>query len=148
VSKARSYAWLAWRAIVPHPLRALRRRGTGAERFLRNYAPEGLGPTSAEEREAALAASACISCGLCESGCPLRGAVPSVRSLGLHASFRLYAKSADMLAHAGDALAACSSCTGCEPLCPTGVPVARLVRWFAARAASDAARREAAGQGR
>jgi heterodisulfide reductase subunit C len=144
VSSVRSYAWLAWRAVVSHPLRALRQRGTGQERFLANYASEGLAPTSVEERAGAEAASACITCGLCESGCALRAAIPSIRDLGLHAAFRLYSKSAEMLGRSGDALSACASCTGCEPLCPTGVPIARLVRTFAARAASDAARRDPA----
>jgi heterodisulfide reductase subunit C len=145
VSKVRSYAWLAWRAVVSHPLRGLRRRGTGKERFLGNYAGEGLVPTAAEERAAGEAASACIGCGLCESGCALRGAIPSIRDMGLHGAFRLYSKSAGMLALSGDALAACAACTGCEPLCPTGVPIARLVRAFAARASSDAARRDPGG---
>ena len=149
MSKVRSYAWLAWRAMVSHPLRGLRQRGTGRERFLENYATEGLAPTTAGERTAAEAASACISCGLCESGCALRGAIPSIRDMGLHAAFRLYSKSAEMLARSGDALAACASCTGCEPLCPTGVPVARLVRAFAARGDDfDAARRDPAGSRR
>ena len=133
MSKARSYAWLAWRALVPHPLRGLRRRGTGEERFLANYAAEGLSPTGLEARAVAEAASACISCGLCESGCALRSAVPAVRSLGLHATFRLLAKSDEMRVHGAGALSACASCTGCEPLCPTGVPITRLVRLLAAR---------------
>ncbi len=133
MSKAGSYAWLAWRAVVPHPLRALRRRGTGEERFLANYAAEGLAPTGLEARAAAEAASACISCGLCESGCALRSAVPAIRSLGLPSVFRLLSKSDGMRAHGAEVLAACASCTGCEPLCPTGVPITRLVRLLAAR---------------
>lgn len=142
MSKAGSYGWLAWRAVVPHPLRALARRGTGEERFLENYGPEGLQPTSMEDREAGEQASACISCGLCESGCALRGAIPSFRDLGLHATFRLLSRTDALLAHGRDSLAACSGCTGCEPLCPTGVPITRLVRLFASRAgASDAPRR-------
>ena len=149
MSKVRSYAWLAWRAAVSHPLRGLRQRGTGRERFLQNYAAEGLAPTTEEDRADTEAASACISCGLCESGCALRGAIPSIRDMGVHGAFRLYSKSAEMLARSGGALAACASCTGCEPLCPTGVPIARLVRAFAARSGgSDAARRDPAGPGR
>lgn len=133
MSKVGSYGWLAFRAVGPHPLRALRRRGTGEERFLANYAVEGLAPTALEERAAAEAASACISCGLCESGCSLRGAIPSIRSLGLPSVFRLVSKSDGMVAHGADLLAPCASCTGCEPLCPTGVPITRLVRLFASQ---------------
>ncbi len=142
MSKVRSYAWLAWRAVGPHPLRALRRSGTGEERFLAAYATEGLAPTTPETLADGEAASACISCGLCDSACALRAAIPSVRALGLHAAFRLCGKSDEMLAASGDVLAACAGCTGCETLCPTGVPITRLVRAFAARAAGlDAARR-------
>jgi heterodisulfide reductase subunit C len=142
VSKFRSYAWLTWRAAVSHPLRAIGRRGTGEERFLANYAVERLAPTGDDVRAAAEAASACISCGLCESGCAMRAAIPAVRDLGLHAAFRLFSKSDEMLARSGDALVACTSCTGCETLCPTGVPITRLVRLLAARSADlDAPRR-------
>ena len=143
MSKARSYAWLAWRAVVPHPLRAIRRRGSGEERFLASYGSEGLLPTGPEARAAAEAASACISCGLCDSSCGLRAAIPAIRSLGLHAAFRLCSRSDEMLADSVAALSACAACTGCEPLCPTGVPITRLVRLLAARAtACDAARRD------
>ena len=146
MSKVRSYAWLAWRAVASHPLRAIRRRGTGEERFLASYAAEGLAPTGLEARTAAEAASACISCGLCESGCTLRSAIPAARDLGLHVAFRLLSKSDGMLVHSVDSLAACATCTGCEPLCPTGVPITRLVRLFAARAAGlDAPRRAPSG---
>jgi heterodisulfide reductase subunit C len=149
VSKAGSYGWLAWRAVVPHPLRALARRGTGEERFLANYGSEGLLPASPEHREAGQQASACISCGLCESGCALRGAIPSIRDLGLHAAFRLLSRTDALLAHGRDSLAACAGCTGCEPLCPTGVPITRLVRLLAARAGvSDAPRRAPADERR
>jgi heterodisulfide reductase subunit C len=149
VSKVRSYAWLAWRAAVSHPLRAIGRRGTGEERFLANYAVERLAPTGEDVRSAAEAASACICCGLCESGCTMRAAIPAARSLGLHAAFRLLSKSDEMLALSGDALAACTTCTGCETLCPTGVPITRLVRLLAARSvALDAPRRAPPGEDR
>ncbi len=148
MSKVSSYGWLAWRAAVSHPLRAIRRSGTGEERFLAAYAAEGLVPTTAEDRAAAEAASACIACGLCESRCPLGQAVPAVRDLGLRAVFRLYGKSQEMTAHAAGALAGCAGCTGCEPLCPTGVPITRLVRLLAARAAASDAARQAGGVAR
>jgi heterodisulfide reductase subunit C len=135
MSRARSYAYLTWRAAVSHPLRRLRERGTAEERFRAAYGPEGLEPTSPEAHAAMAAASACISCGLCEAACPLAGVAPSVRDLGLHAAFRLYSKGAPALARAAGALEPCARCTGCEPLCPTGVPISRLVRYFLGRAA-------------
>ncbi len=162
MSKLGSYAWLSWRAVVSHPLRALRRHGTGEERFLSNYAADGVRPTSVEDREVSEAASACIACGICESSCALRTAIPAIRALGLHASFRLHAKSAALVDLGRESLAACVACTGCEPLCPTGVPISRIVRHLAARSAAgavggpsggardlpDAARREPGAAGR
>ncbi|HVP67484.1 MAG TPA: 4Fe-4S dicluster domain-containing protein [Anaeromyxobacteraceae bacterium] len=135
MGRVRSLAYLGYRALLAHPLRRLSRRGSGRERFLASYGAEGLSPTSPEDRAVAEAASACISCGLCEAACPLAGVAPSVRDLGLRAAFRLYSKSVLALAASGDALAPCGACTGCEPLCPTGVPISRLVRHLASRAA-------------
>jgi len=128
-------SYLAWRALGAHPWKRAVRGGTGTQRFLAAYGSEGLDPTTAEDRAAAEAASACISCGLCEVGCPLAAAAPSVRDLGLHAAFRLYSKSAADLPRAAEALAACAGCQGCDPLCPTGVPIGRVVRHLLGRIA-------------
>lgn len=121
-------AYLAWRALVAHPLKLLfRRRGTGLERFRAAYVSEGLVPTRPEDRAAGEAAAACISCGLCETGCALAGATPAVRALGLHAAFRLYGRSSAELPRAATALDACAGCAGCDALCPTRVPISRVV---------------------
>ncbi len=132
----RALAYLGWRALVAHPLkRALRQRGTGLDRFTAAYVTEGLVPTRVEDRAVAEAAAACISCGLCEIGCDLARATPQVRALGLHAALRLYARSSTELPLAREALAACAGCTGCDALCPTGVPIARVVAHLHAAAA-------------
>lgn len=120
--------YLAWRAVFAHPVKLLfRRRGTGLERFRAAYVSEGLVPTRPEDRAAAEAAAACISCGLCDTGCDLAGATPAVRALGLHAAFRLYGRSSVELPLAADALDACAGCAGCETLCPTRVPISKVI---------------------
>lgn len=130
-------AYLAWRALVAHPLkRLLRHRGTGLERFRAAYVAEGLVPTRPEDAAVARAAAACISCGLCEAGCPLAGATPAVRALGLSAALRLYSRSLEDLPLAREALEACAGCAGCEALCPAGVPIARVVTHLRQRAAT------------
>ncbi|MFO0581865.1 MAG: 4Fe-4S dicluster domain-containing protein [Anaeromyxobacter sp.] len=144
MARPAALAYLAWRALVAHPLKKLfQHRGTGEARFLAHYAgAEGLHPTSAADREAAQAAAACISCGLCEAGCALAAADPSVRALGLHAAFRLYSRNLADLPAAKDALDACAGCAGCDALCPTQVPIARVVttlRAMASRATGPAA---------
>lgn len=142
-TRAGALSYLAWRALVAHPLRRLfRRRGTGLERFQAAYVAEGLGPTTPEDRAIGEAAAACVACGLCELGCDLAGAAPAVRALGLHAAFRLYSRSGADLPLAAAALAACEACAACEGLCPTGVPISRIVRQLRAKslAAAVAAR--------
>ncbi len=134
-----AFAWLGWRALVAHPLRRLVQRGSGESRFARNYESEGLVRTRAEDRAVGQAAAACIGCGLCETGCDL-AASPPVRSLGLHAAFRLYSRSSVDLPHAVEALEACARCAGCEALCPTGVPIGRVVGALLARARELGAR--------
>jgi heterodisulfide reductase subunit C len=135
----RALAYLGWRALVAHPLKRLfRQRGTGLERFSDAYVSEGLVPTSPEDRAVGVAAAACIACGLCEAGCDPPGAAPAVRALGLHAAFRLYSRNAAELPLAREALEACAGCAGCEALCPTGVPISRIVRHLRARASTAA----------
>jgi heterodisulfide reductase subunit C len=135
-TRFQALSYLGYRALLAHPLKRLRQRGSGLERFVQNYESEGLYPTSTEDLDIGEAASACISCGLCETGCDLAAAAPSVRDLGLHATFRLYSKSTTEMHHAAVALAACASCEGCDPLCPTGVPITRIVRYFLTKIAN------------
>ncbi len=138
-SRLRALSYLAYRALLAHPVKRVRQRGTGLQRFLASYGPDGLWPTRPEDRAMGEAASACIGCGLCEIGCELATAVPPVRSLGLHAAFRLYGRSSAELPHAREALQACAACQGCEPACPMGVPISRVVRHVLGRASEAVA---------
>jgi succinate dehydrogenase/fumarate reductase-like Fe-S protein len=137
-SRFSALSYLAYRALVAHPVKRLRQTGTGLERFLANYAGEGLVPTRPEDRALGEEASACIACGLCEPACDLARAVPALRAMGLHAAFRLYGRSSAELPLARAALEACAACSACEGVCPTGVPIARVVRGLLARASSGA----------
>jgi ferredoxin len=128
VARPGALAYLAWRALVAHPLKRLFRwRGSGLDRFRAAYVAEGLVPADPGRRAAAEAAAACIACGLCETGCELSGASPAVRALGLHAAFRLYSRTTRDLALAADALERCAGCAGCEALCPARVPISRVL---------------------
>jgi len=140
MARPAAIAYLGWRALVAHPLKRLfRQHGTGLDRFRAAYAVEGLVPTRPEDRAIGEAASACIACGLCEVGCDLAAATPAVRALGLHAAFRLYSRSFADLPLAAEALEACAGCAGCDALCPTRVPISRVVAHL--RAAANRARR-------
>jgi succinate dehydrogenase/fumarate reductase-like Fe-S protein len=130
VASLRALAYLGHRALLAHPLSRLSRRGSGLARFQANYPAEGLLPTPPEERAVRAAASACVGCGLCEPHCAVAGG-PEVRALGLQAVFRLYTRSAEDLRRARSALQQCAGCAGCAAACPTGVPIARILRHLA-----------------
>ncbi len=137
-------AYLAWRAIFAHPLKRLfKQHGSAIDRFHAAYVAEGLVPTRPEDRAAGEEAAACIACGLCETGCSLAEASAPVRALGLHAAFRLYSRSMADLPFAREALEACARCEGCDALCPTGVPISRVVAHLRAEAARAEADRPA-----
>ncbi len=137
--------YLAWRAVLVEPLKRLFQRGAGFDRFQAIFAEDRLAPTSAVDREVSLLASRCTGCGLCEACCHLAATAPSLRALGLPAAFRLVGRTGGDLAGARDLLDACQACAGCKAVCPTGVPIGRVVGHLAARSA--AARKGAAGQG-
>jgi heterodisulfide reductase subunit C len=136
-SRFRALSYLAYRALLAHPFKRLRAEGSGLERFLKNYAGEGLVPTRPADRAVGEAASACIDCGLCASACDLAGAAPEVRALGLPAVFRLLGRSSAELVHARAALEACAACGACDPICPTGVPISDVVRHTLERLAAS-----------
>ena len=138
-SRFRALSYLAYRALLAHPLKRVRQRGDGLDRFLASYGGSGLVPTDPDDRAIGEAASACIGCGLCEVRCELAPAVPTVRALGLHAAFRLYGKSSAELPYAREALQACVACEGCEQDCPTGVPISRIVRYLLSRVGAPGA---------
>jgi succinate dehydrogenase/fumarate reductase-like Fe-S protein len=126
--------YLGWRAVFVEPVKRLFQRGAGIDRFLSAFAADRLAPTSLADREVSVLASRCIGCGLCEPGCRLAGASPAVRALGLPAAFRLVGRAGGDLAGARDLLAACQGCAGCRALCPTGVPIGRVLARLAERA--------------
>jgi succinate dehydrogenase/fumarate reductase-like Fe-S protein len=130
--------YLAWRAILVEPVKRLFQRGTGLERFQAAFAADRLAPTSVADREVAGLAARCIGCGLCEPGCQLVAASPALRALGLPAAFRLVGRTGGDLVAARELLAACRACSGCEPLCPTGVPIRRVLDRLSERAESAA----------
>jgi heterodisulfide reductase subunit C len=127
--------YLGWRAVLVQPFKRLLQRGSGLARFEANFAADRLSITSLVDREMAFEASRCIGCGLCEPGCRLAGASPALRALGLPAAFRLVGRTGGDLVTASELLSACASCAGCASLCPTGVPIGRVINHLIQRGA-------------
>jgi succinate dehydrogenase/fumarate reductase-like Fe-S protein len=129
--------YLGWRAVLVEPVKRLFQRGAGIDRFRAAFADDRLAPTSAADLEVSFLAARCIGCGLCEPGCRLAEATPAVRALGLPAAFRLVGRAGADLPEARSLLAACQGCAGCRALCPTGVPIGRVLAHLSARASSS-----------
>jgi len=128
---------LAWHALVVHPLKRLRVRGSGLERFRAAYAGDAFRPTTAVEREAHRLAARCVGCGLCEDGAaPL--ARPALAALGRPAAFRLAGRRAADAGLEGPLLEACAAAGSPVHRCPTGIPLDRVIDVLRARPVAPA----------
>jgi len=128
--------YLAWRALVVHPLRQLLDRGPrGKERFLGNYGPEGLVPTSPEDKAMLAAAGRCISCGLCDELDGQLGRIARGEYQGASVLPRQYARSTVELRWAAPAIEPIDpeAYRAGEAVCPTRVPLVALARWLQER---------------
>ena len=114
-------AWAFWARQVRRVFKGRRDDG-GLDRFIANYAPDGMPPMTRQDEQALLSFGACIQCGLCEAVCP----EPVDRWLA-------YGRALTLAAEAANALATdCpEGCSTCADICPTGVEplaVAAFVR--------------------
>lgn len=94
--------------------------------FLENYSADGVRLPDAEERPLALAAARCLACGLCSPECARVGGRPPMDPReAVLAGSRLGIDLA-RLGLEGELAGGCGACRACEPLCPAGIPVARI----------------------
>lgn len=89
----------------------------GIDRFLENFAAEGMSPLNAQQTEFVFALSKCTYCGVCEAVCPMPVDRWPAWSRALeHARFA-----------AEDLPPSCPvECRQCEHLCPVGVPLPEI----------------------
>ncbi|MCA1826776.1 MAG: 4Fe-4S dicluster domain-containing protein [Myxococcales bacterium] len=121
--------FLAWRAVVLHPLRNALAGSRGKERFLENYAPEALVPYSAAERRVLPRFSGCIQCGLCDAICPLVPRLPRRQWRGPSLFAVAYSRSTPELSHLRTPIGLldnCGTCSACQTVCPRAVPLLEI----------------------
>lgn len=102
----------------------LGKRTPGLREFLSFYRPDRIFPDTAEDKKLVNQFSRCIACGLCDSLCPF-GARPS------HLAF--VARSVPDFSAVSWNLDACGNCRGCEEICPTKVPIGKLMQFLKAK---------------
>lgn len=131
--------YLAWRALVMHPMRLMLSTDErpGKQRFLDNYASEGLIPFSVEERRVLSKASRCIHCGLCDAYDLALAAQPRTRFDGPSAIPLAWARATPDLPRARSALVALDeeALIRAEKVCPTRVPLRELAETLRAKLA-------------
>jgi succinate dehydrogenase/fumarate reductase-like Fe-S protein len=126
--------YLAYRALVAHPLKRLfsTDERSGKQRFLDNYAPEGLVPISAEDRRILQGAARCIHCGLCEAYDLARAAVSRTVYDGASLLPIAYSRATPDLPRARAALISLreDNLARSEAVCPTRVPLRSIARYL------------------
>ena len=114
-----------------------RKREDPVREFLRWYGPDGVTRPEPDAQQLALAASACLVCGLCSLECARVGGAPSldpreavIAAARLEVDWRRLGLS--------PAQSACASCAACTHVCPAGIPIDRVQARLASLVASDA----------
>src|SRR5262249_20467740 len=128
--KLEANLYWGYRALIAQPLRRLLEfdSSNGLQKFLSNYAPEGLIPLTAEDHQVLLGASRCIHCGLCDSvALPGDGPFHSVSLLPVAS-----AAATPHLLHLEGTLhnLQSESLERAEAVCPTKVPLRALASYL------------------
>lgn len=132
--KLKGDLFLGYRALLAHPWRKFLDEDlrTGKERFLGNYAPEGLLPTSEADREVLNGASRCIHCGLCDAYDPSLSTLPRSLHLGASQLPVSYSRAVPDIPHVADIVARLDEqqLTRAEAVCPTRVPLRGILGYL------------------
>jgi succinate dehydrogenase/fumarate reductase-like Fe-S protein len=126
--------YLVYRALIAHPLKRLfsTDERSGKQRFLDNYAPEGLVPMSAGDRQILQAAARCIHCGLCDAYDLALAVLPRTAYDGASLLPIAYSRATPDLPRARAALAALRDVqlARSEAVCPTRVPLRSIALYL------------------
>lgn len=132
----KAFLLLAWALVVTLFRRAFGRGPRGLALFRANYDADRLPPVTAEERKELPGFSGCIACGRCNLGdgpkmASSEGAFPGTMALMLTSSRSMPDYDAAVRAFA---FVTDEELAEKETLCPTGVPMRRIVDFVRAKA--------------
>ncbi len=144
-ARLRATAMLGWRALLAYPFSWLVRGRGGPQRFLAQYAPDGLAPLAPDEAARQPEFMRCVGCGACDLVCPLVGKLGRAQFGGPSLVALAWARSGADARAAAAALellpSACGTCRACEAACPREVPLRALFEHANRRLGALAARR-------
>ncbi len=134
IQRLKGDLYLAYRALIAHPLKKLLSldERTGKQRFLDNYASEGLVPMSPEDRRVLHAAARCIHCGLCDAYDLAMATIPRTVYDGASLLPIAYSRATPDLPRARAALAQLreDQLVQAESVCPTRVPLQSIASYL------------------
>jgi Fe-S oxidoreductase len=127
--------WMQVRTGAAHVARrALGRETPGdpIETFLRNYEADGFRLPDATSAALALAAEACLVCGLCSAECARSGGDPRVAPRDAVIAASRLAIDWVRLELPEPVATPCVACRACDAVCPAHIPIHRIQEWLAA----------------
>ena len=132
--KLKGDLFLGYRALLAHPWRKFLDEDirSGKDKFLGNYAPEGLLPTSVEDRAVLHGASRCIHCGLCDAYDPALSQLPRSVYLGASQLAVSYSRAVPDVPHVAEIVARLEDAQmqRAEAVCPTRVPLRDILLYL------------------
>ncbi len=119
-------AFLGWHFLKHVGRRLCGIKSPGFKEFLNFYQADKIVPFSPQDKTLLPLLGRCISCGLCDSSCP------TLMQNHLGPSFLPHASRSipDFAGNLPLNLTSCDACAGCETMCPTGVPIKRLMEFI------------------
>lgn len=126
--------YLGYRALIAHPLKRFFSTDarSGKQKFLDNYASEGLIPMTLEDRQVLHGAARCIHCGLCDAYDLAMAVIPRTTYDGASLLPIAYSRATPDLPRARAAVAQLreEQLQRAEAVCPTRVPLRSIARYL------------------
>jgi len=102
-------------------------RKRGLEDFIKNYVDDRLFAISEASRKTFFSQSNCVQCGFCVTACEVSDPLFYREFMSPSQIAFSYTRSLPEIFTNKDFLSYCRTCRACEEVCPTGVPLDRMI---------------------